>query len=307
MERDFMGLNPRDSAVKEEFVEGASEDSGFARSSSVPWPLSNKVSALSQFMSLRCKQDEKPSKPAYPMHPFSMKQQFLGGNTHTVPHSNLPSAATMAGTTEQWVNSKASNAPAQLTIFYGGTVNVFADISPEKAQAIMLLAGNVYVQSKMTQSKLHMQAPASKHPAADQPLVNQSMNTPPGSGLPSPMSVSSHPIDQSGVPGANNDDIKASKTTGMSNALVNNTEPPRGMSSIGCVAASAIMSSAVPQARKASLARFLEKRKERVMSAAPYNQGKKASGDCKTPESNDFGFSSTSGICSSSLSVSKDD
>lgn len=97
----------------------------------------------------------------------------------------------------------------------------------------------------MTQSKLHMQAPASKLPAADQPLVNQSMNTPPCSGLPSPMSVSSHPIDQSGVPGANNDDIKASKTTGMSTASVNNTESPRVMSSIGSVAASAIMSSGI--------------------------------------------------------------
>lgn len=106
-----------------------------------------------------------------------------------------------------------------------------------QAQAIMLLAGNVYVQSMMTQPKNHMQAPASKLPAADQPLVNQSTNTPPSSGLPSPMSVSSHPIDQS-----NNDDIKVSKTGGMSAVLANNTEPPRVMSS---VAASAIMSSGI--------------------------------------------------------------
>lgn len=101
----------------------------------------------------------------------------------------------------------------------------------------MLLAGNVYVQSMMTQSKHHMQAPASKLPAADQPLVNQSMNTPPSSGLPSPMSVSSHPIDQS-----SNDNIKVSKTAGMSTALGNNNEHPRVMSS---VAASAIMSSGI--------------------------------------------------------------
>ncbi|KAL1556541.1 protein TIFY 7-like isoform X2 [Salvia divinorum] len=292
MERDFMGLNPKDATVKEEVVEIGCQESGFARSSGVPWPA-NKASGLPQFLSSRCKQDEKLSKngqPDYSMSPFSMKPQLLGGSTH-------------AGVTEQWINSKASNAPAQMTIFYGGTVCVFDDISPEKAQAIMLLAGNVYAQSMMTQSKLHMQAPASKVPAVDQPLVNQSMNTPPCSGLPSPMSVSSHPIDHCGIPGTNNDDIKVSKTAGMSPALANNTEPSRVMSS---VAASAIMSSAVPQARKASLARFLEKRKERVMSAAaPYNQGKKAA-DCKMPESNDFGFSATSTF-SSSVSVSKDD
>lgn len=303
-----MGLNPKDSAVKEEAVEGGCDDSGFARTSGVPWPLSNKASTLPQFMSMRCKQDEKPSKngqPPYPMHQFSMKQQFLGGNTHSRP--TIPSAASTAGTTEQWFSSKASNVPAQLTIFYGGKVNVFDDISPEKAQAIMLLAGNVYVQSKMTQSKHHAQAPASKLPAADQPMVNQSMNTSPSSGLPSPMSVSSHPIDQSSVPGTNNDDIKVSMTAGMSTGLVNNTEPPRVMSSIGSVAASAIMSSAVPQARKASLARFLEKRKERAMSAAaPYKQGKKMD-DCKMPESNGFGFSATSGVFSSSISATKDD
>ncbi|KAL1556538.1 protein TIFY 7-like isoform X2 [Salvia divinorum] len=271
MERDFMGLNPKDATVKEEVVEIGCQESGFARSSGVPWPA-NKASGLPQFLSSRCKQDEKLSKngqPDYSMSPFSMKPQLLGGSTH-------------AGVTEQWINSKASNAPAQMTIFYGGTVCVFDDISPEKAQAIMLLAGNVYAQSMMTQSKLHMQAPASKVPAVDQPLVNQSMNTPPCT---------------------NNDDIKVSKTAGMSPALANNTEPSRVMSS---VAASAIMSSAVPQARKASLARFLEKRKERVMSAAaPYNQGKKAA-DCKMPESNDFGFSATSTF-SSSVSVSKDD
>lgn len=33
---------------------------GFARSSGVPWPSSNKVSTLPQFMTLRCKEDEKP-------------------------------------------------------------------------------------------------------------------------------------------------------------------------------------------------------------------------------------------------------
>ncbi|KAL8556883.1 hypothetical protein ACS0TY_004381 [Phlomoides rotata] len=236
-------------------------------SEGISWPSSNKVSILPQFMSLKCEQDERPSKNGNlfsTMSPFlkthcmganlkfgggPMKQQLHGGNVHTA----LPSAASMVGTTEQWLNkSKAS----QLTIFYGGTVNVFDDISPEKAQAIIFLAGNAYVKSNMTQSKLHMQTPTPKHPASYQTLV-LCMNVP---GLLSPVSVSSHPADQSG---ANNDDVKVSKTVGMPTILVNKAEPPRVMPSIGPVGVSAIISSAVPQARKASLARFLEKRKER--------------------------------------------
>lgn len=97
----------------------------------------------------------------------------------------------------------------------------------------MILAGNMYAQSMMNQSKHHMQAPASKLPAGEPPLVNQSMSTPPSSGHPSPMSVSSHPIDQSGT---NNNDIRISKTA---------MESPRVMSSMGTVAASAIMSSGI--------------------------------------------------------------
>ncbi|XP_011070587.1 protein TIFY 7 isoform X2 [Sesamum indicum] len=304
MERDFLGLNSKNSfTAKEEYAGGGCEDSGFARSSGVPWPLSNKASALPQFMSMKSEQDEK--QPPKNFGGAAMKQQFLGGNPLTGPHAILPSAAYVARTTEQWINCKPSSIPSQMTIFYGGTVNVFDDISPEKAQAIMFLAGNGCVPANVAQTKLQMQAPAPKLPAADRFLVNQSLSMSPGSGLPSPISVSSHPVDRSGVPAVNNDDVKVSKTVGMPTTLVNRIEPPRLISSRGSVAATAMISSAVPQSRKASLARFLEKRKERVMSAAPYNLSKNAA-DCGTPESTGFGFSSTSGVGSSSVSTNKE-
>ncbi|EPS64611.1 hypothetical protein M569_10170, partial [Genlisea aurea] len=39
------------------------------------------------------------------------------------------------------IHSKPVIRPSQLTIFYGGSVSVFNDITPEMAQAIIFLAG----------------------------------------------------------------------------------------------------------------------------------------------------------------------
>ncbi|KAK4380611.1 hypothetical protein RND71_002473 [Anisodus tanguticus] len=321
MERDFMGLNSKESVVivKEEPVESC-KDSGFH------WPLSSNVGGP-QFMSLNSAQDVKPfkagemqyvhamhlphdvkmlpfntSNPSYKTHfggtgqisaAATMKQQLLGGIPVTAPRSMLPSRGAVAGSTEPWFNSKGSSAPAQLTIFYGGTVNVFDDISPERAQAIMFLAGHG-APPNVVQPRFQLQASASKAAAAvDGACMNQTPNMLPASGLSSPMSVSSHPIGQSDGSSGNKDDVKISKTA-------NTLETPEIVTSLGPVGATTIMTAAVPQARKASLARFLEKRKERVMNLAPYNLSKK-SPECSTPESNGVGFSATSSVATSPL------
>uniref|UniRef100_A0A5B7A904 Protein TIFY n=1 Tax=Davidia involucrata TaxID=16924 RepID=A0A5B7A904_DAVIN len=368
MERDFLGLKSKESVivVKEETVEGCKDSS-----SGVPWPLSNKVSALPHFMSFKTAQEDKTAKimsdplpsgfmaistadafdhahkrplgeiqknfnhdrqggshfsiTAYPVqqnahsvhlphdvkvHPVSgqtisvsmsnpflkthftgagqnfagstTKQQLLGGIPVTTPHPVLPSLGSVAGITEPWFNSKSSGAPAQLTIFYAGTVNVFDDISPEKAQAIMFLAGNGSTAASNTaQPRAQVQTPTSKLAAGDGVFANQPMNTPPCSGLSSPMSVSSHPVGQSGSGSTNNDEVMAVKTTGVSTTPVSKVDPPKIVTSLGPVSATTMIPSAVPQARKASLARFLEKRKERVMNSAPYNLNNK-SPECAT-------------------------
>ncbi|XP_009788425.1 protein TIFY 6B-like isoform X3 [Nicotiana sylvestris] len=310
MERDFMGLNSKDSVVvvKEEPVETC-KDSGFR------WPLSSKA-GIPHFMSLNSAQDEKPFKAQSAADGVdsclkrqsgeiqisaaaTMKQQLLGGVPVTAPHSILPSSGSVAGITEPWFNSKGSAAPAQLTIFYGGTVNVFDDISPEKAQAIMFLAGNGCVPPNVGQPRFQVQASTPKLAAVDGTCVNQIPNMLPASGHSSPMSVSSHPIGQSAGNSGNKDDTKIFKTANIS------VETPKVMTSLGPVGATTIMPAAVPQARKASLARFLEKRKERVMNAAPYGLSKK-SGECSTPESNGVGFSATSSVGTSPLIAGKE-
>jgi len=299
-----MGLNSKESVVtvKEETVEGCI-DSG----SGVPWPFPNKVSTLPHFMSFKTAQEDKKTNafcPAYEsasgeiqnaqsghllagagqnFSGVTTKQQFFGGIPLTFPHSALPSLGSVAGITQPWFNTKVSGGPAQLTIFYAGTVNVYDDISPEKAQAIMFLAGNgASIASNVAQSRAQVQPPISKLAAADAFLRNHPVNAPPGSGLSSPMSVSSHPVGQSCSGSTSNNEVMTAKVTGVTTTPENKVEPPKIVTSGGPVAATTMLPSAVPQARKASLARFLEKRKERVMNSAPYNLAKKYA-ECGTP------------------------
>ncbi|KAF7132304.1 hypothetical protein RHSIM_Rhsim09G0091800 [Rhododendron simsii] len=353
MERDFMGLNSRDSVVvvKEEAVEGC-KDSG------VQWPLSNKVSAFPHFMSFKVAQEEKAPKATsdpvassgymtistpdafdathkrqmqqvsigqggnhfsmttYPeqhnavsvhlSHDVKMaaanqpvsvsisnplftthflgaaqnfagataKQQYLGGTPIVAPHSISPSLGSVAGTTEPWFNSKSSGAPPQLTIFYAGTVNVYNDISPEKAQAIMFLAGNGSTPaSKMAQPRAQAQVPVSiQAGGGDGVLINQRINTPTGSGLSSAMS-SSHPVGQCGNGTTTNHELMGVKPTGAANSNPQNVVTSLGPAATIMTPSDLIIRiamstdplslyAAIPQARQASLARFLEKRKE---------------------------------------------
>ncbi|XP_061349501.1 protein TIFY 6B-like isoform X4 [Gastrolobium bilobum] len=300
MERDFMGLSSKESlsGVKEEMnndIDGC-KDTGFTKGSVVKWPFLNKVSAHPHLMSFNVSQDDKtkmmgsdsitsaglfaiPSLDKFDsihkraagelqnMNGANVKQPLLGGIPVTAPHSVLPIVGAVAGTTESCV--KPSAPAPQLTIFYAGTVNVFHDITPEKAQAIMLLAGNgLSAGSNMAQSKV--QALGTKLAAGDSMPVSQPINVPPCSGLSSPLSVSSHTGAQSGSGSSCNEEFLAAKTSGGPINSVSKVETPK------VVNATTMLTSAVPQARKASLARFLEKRKERVMNSAPYNLNKKS-------------------------------
>ncbi|KAG5236770.1 hypothetical protein OIU76_011586 [Salix suchowensis] len=208
--------------------------------------------------------------PATGQNTVGTTMKLLGGFPVTAPLSILPMAGPVSGVTDSSV--KASGSPSQLTIFYAGTVNIFDDISPEKAQAIMFLAGNgSSIPSNSAQPKVQVQAYSSKSAVADVSPVNQPiMSTPPCSSL----SSSLHTGSQSRSMSTSNEEIMATKTTGPVTTPVAKPDHPKTGNVVGSVATATMIPSA-PQARQASLARFLEKRKERVTNAAPYNPSKK--------------------------------
>ncbi|CAJ2674365.1 unnamed protein product [Trifolium pratense] len=285
MERDFMGLSSKESlpTTKHEINNEGSKDSGFTKVSAVKWPFMNKVSAHPYMMPFNVYEEDKAKMISSGfienMNGPNVKQPLVGGLSVTKPHPVLPISGTVAGLTEPCVKPSAS--ASQLTMFFAGTVNVFNDITPEKAKAIMLLAGSgISAASNLVQPEV--QAPSSKFASGDDGVpMSPPVNIPPSSGISSPLSVSSHTGPQSGSGSSSSDEFLAAKTSRgpTPTTSASKVETPK------VVNATTMFSSAIPQARKASLARFLEKRKERVMSAAPYNLNNKNSEDAPIPNS----------------------
>ncbi|XWS37559.1 hypothetical protein CRYUN_Cryun19dG0053900 [Craigia yunnanensis] len=144
-----------------------------------------------------------------------------------------------------------------------------------QAQAIMLLAGNgsSAAESK-TASMTQVQTPSPLPCTADAFVGNNCRTMSPLSGLPSHLSVTSHVSLQPAGGSSGTNELTAA--TGIGALASNQLEPPKLVNSVGSAATALIPAVAVPQARKASLARFLEKRKERVTNTSPYNICKKS-------------------------------
>ncbi|XP_049394162.1 protein TIFY 6B-like isoform X2 [Solanum stenotomum] len=317
MERDFMGLT-----VKQEVLEEPIDPAPL-RSSAMQWSFSNNVAAHPQYLSFKSAPEDKPkigfdslastglvtittteavdsSHRTYSdvtQNLITTVNQLPGaGALVASPISAIPSSSTVVGTTDLRGAPKTPPGPAQLTIFYGGSVCVYDNVSPEKAQAIMLLAGNAPpVAPNATSTLSPVQAPIPKSLAIDPFVVNQCRNTTPT--LASPISITSHGGTQSARVSRNTNGVTIIKSIGVLPSPSLKAEPSKVACSIGSFPAS-LVPSAVPQARKASLARFLEKRKERVISASPYPPNSKQSPECSTPELGSRSLSmNSSGSC----------
>ncbi|KAL5205839.1 hypothetical protein ABZP36_034048 [Zizania latifolia] len=161
---------------------------------------------------------------------------------------------------------KAKTTP--LTIVYAGSVNVFNNVSPEKAQEIMFLASRGSLP-KVTVPEV----------SPTKPMLLQKPQL--VSAISKPISIVSQAASLPRSASSSNTDATAPKPAGPLAVPPTSLPASAQPDTLATTTAAAIMPRAVPQARKASLARFLEKRKERVSTVAPYPSAK------STPESSD--------------------
>jgi len=171
-----------------------------------------------------------------------------------------------------------------MTIFYNDAVNVF-DVPLEKAQELMVFASRASIpQPTSAVQKSDSLVTTDTRSAApevspERKIIIQTLETfvPNVSGISSPFPVVLQDVTLSKSTSSSNSESAGPPSLGVPLVvpLVRQTSSAEPVQqAMSAAAAAAVTPRAVPQARKASLGRFLEKRKERVSSVVPYPSSK---------------------------------
>ncbi|KAM3316724.1 hypothetical protein ACQJBY_034706 [Aegilops geniculata] len=166
-----------------------------------------------------------------------------------------------------------------MTMFYNGAVNVF-DVPVDKAQEIMVLASRASVSTPPRPTEIQKpesHVPANTRFAVPDPRKTFATNA---STISSriPAVPQAPTLSKNMPPGYQNYTPDPTTSSGVPSPVVppvcraSSAQPIQQASSVAV--AEPIRPIAVRQSRKASLARFLEKRKERVSSVTPYQVSK---------------------------------